>query len=164
MAETINLVYIGSKPEKKDTAYGTDLVFPAGVAVPVPTDIAPKLLKHKDVWVKESDVEEIRKEQKVKADFDESEKLRLEAEATARAEYENLALGDYGDLGKYTLAKLKTLVESESLSIEPYPGELVREFAYRVRDALKLKVPTESGKIESTLPVVAEVEETKAAE
>ena len=33
MAETIDLVYVGNKPEKKDTICGTDLIFPVGQPV-----------------------------------------------------------------------------------------------------------------------------------
>lgn len=139
MAETIDLVYIGDKPEKKDTAYGTHLVFPKGQAIPVPIEFTPKFLRHKDVWVKASDYADVKKQQEADAQAKVEAAAKEEAERLAKLEAENLVVEPFGDLGKATGGKLKALVESESLGIEIQPGELVREFAYRVRDALKAK-------------------------
>lgn len=139
MAETINLVYIGSKPEKKDTVYGTNLSFPAGIPIPVPVDVVYKFLSHKDVWVKESDYELVQKEQEEKLFAAQLAAEKAEEDRLAELAAASLVVDGYGDLGKLTSTKLKTIVESESLGIEINPGELVRDYAVRVRDALKEK-------------------------
>ena len=139
MAETIDLVYIGDKPEKKDTAYGTHLIFPKGEPIPVPAELSPKFLRHKDVWVKSSDYADVKKQQEADAKAKAEVEAKAEADRLAKLAAESLVLEPYGDLGKLNGGKLKALVESESLGIEIQSGELVREFAYRVRDALKAK-------------------------
>ena len=139
MAETIDLTYIGDKPEKKDTAYGTYLVFPKGQAIPVPVELSPKFLRHKDVWVKSSDYSAVKEKQESDAKAKAEAEAIAEAARIAKLEAESLEVDTYGDLGKANSAKLKTIVESESLGIEIQSGELVRDFAYRVRDALKSK-------------------------
>lgn len=139
MAERINLVYIGSKPEKKDTVYGTNLSFPAGIPIPVPVDVAYKFLSHKDVWVKESDYATVKETQEEKIKAEQAAAEAAEKERLAALEAASLVVDGYGDLGKLTSTKLKTIVESESLGIEINPGELVRDYAVRVRDALKEK-------------------------
>lgn len=139
MAETIDLVYIGDKPEKKDTAYGTHLIFPKGEPIPVPAELSPKFLRHKDVWVKSADYASVKEAQEADAKAKAEAAAKAEAERLAKLAAESLVLEPYGDLGKLNGGKLKALVESESLGIEIQSGELVREFAYRVRDALKSK-------------------------
>ena len=139
MAETIDLVYIGDKPEKKDTAYGTHLIFPKGEPIPVPAELSPKFLRHKDVWVKSSDYADVKKQQEADAKAKAEVEAKAEADRLAKLAEESLVLEPYGDLGKLNGGKLKALVESESLGIEIKSGELVREFAYRVRDELKAK-------------------------
>lgn len=139
MSETVNLVYIGAKPEKKDTSYGSGLVFPAGEAIPVPAEFVPKLLKHKDVWVKQSDYAAVKKQQAADAKAAKEAAIAAEAAQKAKLEAESLEVETYGDLGKLTSAKLKTIVESEGLELSINSGETVKEFAYRVRDALKAK-------------------------
>ena len=151
MAETIDLTYIGEKPEKKDTAYGTYLVFPKGQAIPVPVELSPKFLRHKDVWVKSSDYADVKKQQEADAKAKAEAAAKAEADRLAKLAAESLVLEPYGDLGKMNGGKLKALVESESLGIEIQSGELVREFAYRVRDALKAKqasTVTEAAQVE----------------
>ena len=151
MAETIDLVYIGDKPEKKDTAYGTHLIFPKGEPIPVPAELSPKFLRHKDVWVKSSDYADVKKKQKADAKAKTEADAKAEADRLAKLAAESLVLDPYGDLGKLNGGKLKALVESESLGIEIQSGELVREFAYRVRDALKAKqasTVTEAAQVE----------------
>lgn len=142
MTEKINIVYIGPKPQKKDTVYHTHLVFPAGVSIPVDVDDAYKFLNHPGVWVKESDYAQVKEKQQAKA---KAELLaQAQAEATRQAELAemNLTVPDYGDLGKMHSAKLKTVVECESLGLVMGDGEAVRDFAYRIRDALKAKAET----------------------
>lgn len=137
MADLIDLVYIGAKPEKKDTIYGTHLTFPAGVPIPVPADSAYKFLSHKDVWVKADEYEAVKEQQlaQIKAELEATqaaEQQRLEALAKA-----SLVVDGYGDLGKLTSVKLKTIVESEGLELTMATGEKVADFARRIRDALK---------------------------
>ena len=139
MAETIDLVYIGDKPEKKDTAYGTHLIFPKGEPIPVPAELSPKFLRHKDVWVKSADYASVKEAQEADAKAKALAAEQAEADRLAKLAAESLVLDPYGDLGKLNGGKLKALVESESLGIEIQSGETVREFAYRVRDALKSK-------------------------
>lgn len=151
MAETIDLTYIGDKPEKKDTAYGTYLVFPKGQAIPVPVELSPKFLRHKDVWVKSSDYADVKKQQEADAKAKAEAAAKAEGDRLAKLAAESLVLDPYGDLGKLNGGKLKALVESESLGIEIQSGETVREFAYRVRDALKAKqasTVTEAAQVE----------------
>ena len=137
MADLIDLVYIGAKPEKRDTFYGTNLVFPAGVPIPVPADVAAKLLFHKDVWVKAEQYEAVKEQQlaQIKAELEatkQAEQQRLDA-----LEKASLVVDGYGDLGKLTSVKLKTIVESEGLELSMATGEKVTDFARRIRDALK---------------------------
>lgn len=151
MAETIDLVYIGDKPEKKDTAYGTYLIFPKGEPIPVPAELSPKFLRHKDVWVKSADYASVKEAQEADAKAKALAAEQAEADRLAKLAAESLALEPYGDLGKMNGGKLKALVESESLGIEIQSGETVREFAYRVRDALKAKqasTVTEAAQVE----------------
>jgi regulator of protease activity HflC (stomatin/prohibitin superfamily) len=139
MADKINLVYIGPKPAKKDCIYNSHLVFPKGVSVPVPTEDAYKFLQHQDVWVREEDYASVREQQA------EQQAAVLQAQADAEtARQAELAANDlsvdgFGDLGKLSSAKLKTIVESEELGIAIGDGEAVRDFARRVRDALKAR-------------------------
>lgn len=139
MTDTINLVYIGSKPVKKDTVYGTHLNFPAGVPIPVPVESAVKLLDHPDVWVKEDDYSAVN-------DAQEQAELQAikEAAAIEQARQEelkrtSLVTEKYGDLGKFTSVKLKTIVEAEGLDLTMAQGEKVADFARRVCDALAEK-------------------------
>ena len=151
MAETIDLVYIGDKPEKKDTAYGTYLIFPKGEPIPVPAELSPKFLRHKDVWVKSDDYASVKEAQEADAKAKAEAAAKVEADRLAKLAAESLVLEPYGDLGKMNGGKLKALVESESLGIEIQSGETVREFSYRVRDALKAKqaaTVTESASVE----------------
>lgn len=139
MTDTLNLVYIGAKTEKKDTVYGTHLAFPAGIPIPVPVDVAYKFLAHPDVWVKEADYSTVK-------DAQEQAELQAIAELAA-AEQARLAelartslmTTQYGDLGKLTSVKLKTIVESEGLELTMHTGEKVADFARRVRAALNEK-------------------------
>ena len=139
MAETIDLVYVGSKPEKHDTAFNTLLVFPQGVPIPVPVEVAVRMLLHPDVWVKASEYSSVKELQQQKELAEIRAKAEAEKAAQAEAERLNLMVEPWGDLGKLTSVKLKTIVESEELGIKLEQGEKVIDFAYRVRDALKAK-------------------------
>lgn len=141
MSNTVAIVYVGNKPVKKDTVCGTDLLFPRLEVIDVTTDLAPKFLRFKDVWVRES---EVKKHAKAK-DQEAAELERLEQEALeqekAEAEAASMLVKDFGDLGKMTSVQLATLVESEGLDVEKKGArEKLPDYAIRVRDALNGKI------------------------
>ena len=140
MAEPIDLIYVGDKPEKRDTVTLSDMIFPRLVPVPTPADLAHKLLRYPSVWRKASDLEKVKAEQEQDAKVKAEEAARLEAEAAARAAAEDMTVDGFGDLNKLTSAKLKTLVEGEGLELAQGPQERVDDFRVRVRDALKAKL------------------------
>ncbi|MFU1851457.1 hypothetical protein [Citrobacter portucalensis] len=142
--EKIPLVYIGPKKIKKDTLTGSHLLFPRGKAVPTPVDIATRMLQHPTVWIEEKSLQEWRDREAQQA-----EEARLAAEAALlQAEEErarrDMSCGDYGDIGKFTGAQLRTLVEGAELDIAPQAAqEKVDDFRLRVRDALRAKLAAE---------------------
>lgn len=140
MAEPIDLIYVGDKPEKRDTVTLSDMIFPRLVPVPTPADLAHKLLRYPSVWRKAADLEKVKNELEQDAKRKAEEEARLEAEAAARAAAEDMTVEGFGDLNKLTSAKLKTLVEGEGLDVEQGPQERVDDFRVRVRDALKAKL------------------------
>lgn len=140
MAEPIVLVYIGDKPIKKDTVTLSDLIFPRFEPVPVPADIAFRLLRYPAVWRKESDLPSVKAELEAAQKAAEEEAERLAQEKAARREAEDMSVEGFGDLGKLTSAKARTLVESEGLDIEQGAQEPIGDFRIRVRDALKAKL------------------------
>lgn len=142
MAEPIDLIYVGDKPEKRDTVTLSDMIFPRLVPVPTPADLAHKLLRYPSVWRKAADLEKVTAELEQDAKFKAEEAARLEAEAAARAAAEDMTVDGFGDLNKLTSAKLKTLVEGEGLDVEQGPQERVDDFRVRVRNALKAKIAT----------------------
>jgi len=139
MAETIDLVYVGNKPEKKDTICGTDLIFPVGQPVPVTADIALRLLKHKTVWVRSDEYAKVKGEQERLQREEQAKAAAAEQKRLEELKQASLVVEGYGDLGKLTSVKLKTIVESEELDLEVATGEKVADFAIRVRDALNAK-------------------------
>lgn len=139
MTEKINIVYIGPKPQKKDTVYQTHLVFPLGIPIPVDVDDAYKFLNHPGVWVKESDYARVKEKQQAQAKAELLAQAQAEIKHQAELAEMNLTVPEYGDLGKMHSAKLKTVVECENLGLVMGDGESVRDFAYRIRDALKAK-------------------------
>lgn len=140
MAETIAIVYVGNKPVKKDTVCGTDLLFPRLEPIAVTTDIAPKFLRFKEVWVKEDQAKDFIKQQDNKAaELAEREREAQEL-AAQEAEAASMLVEGVGDLGKMTSVQLATLAESESLDIKKKGAqEKLPDYAIRVRDALKAK-------------------------
>ena len=46
----IQITYIGSRPEHKDSMYGTNSIFKKGETKLVPDDVAKKMLRHTDVY------------------------------------------------------------------------------------------------------------------
>lgn len=148
MAEPIDLVYIGDKPVKKDTVTLSDLIFPRFEPVPTPADIALRLLRYPAVWRKASDLPSVTAEYEAAQKAAEEEAERLAAEEAARLAAENMIVEPYGDIGKLTSAKARTLVEAEGLDIEQGAQESIGDFRIRVRDALKAKVAAAAGDAE----------------
>lgn len=142
--DKIDLVYIGPKRIKHDTLTGSHLLYPRGKAVPTPADIAQRMLQHPTVWIEADKVADWRKRE-----ADEAEATRLAAEAALLREEEerkrrDMNCGDYGDIGKFTAAQLRTLVEGAELDIAPQAAqEKVDDFRLRVRDALREKLVAE---------------------
>lgn len=148
MAEPIDLVYIGDKPVKKDTVTLSDLIFPRFEPVPTPADIALRLLRFPAVWRKASDLPSVKAEYEAAQKAAEEEAERLAAEEAARLAAENMIVEPYGDIGKLTSAKARTLVEAEGLDIEQGAQESIGDFRIRVRDALKAKIAAAAGDAE----------------
>ena len=140
MAETIDIVYIGTKPAKKDTITGSRLQFPRMTPIPVPADIAPRLLDHPTVWRKAADMATVKQEQDEAAKLAAEEAAKLEVEEAARREAENFFIEGVGDLGKMTSAQLATLCEAQELGIKKESQESVPDFRVRVRDAIKAQL------------------------
>lgn len=140
MSVKVTVVYVGNKPEKKDTVTGSDLVFPRMTPVSIESDIAHQLLKFKSVWRKEDEVKDFIKQQEDKAAaLAEAEREAKEKEKQ-EAEEASLLVEGFGDLGKMTSIQLATLAESESLPIEKKGArEKAGDYALRVRDALQAK-------------------------
>jgi hypothetical protein len=46
----IQITYIGSRPEHKDSMYGTNAIFKKGETKLIPDDTAKKMLRHSDVY------------------------------------------------------------------------------------------------------------------
>lgn len=142
--DKIDLVYIGPKRIKHDTLTGSHLLFPRGKSVPTPADIAQRMLQHPTVWIEADKVADWRKRE-----ADEAEAVRLAAEAALLREEEerkrrDMNCGDYGDIGKFTAAQLRTLVEGAELDIlQQSAQEKVDDFRLRVRDALRAKLVAE---------------------
>ncbi|EOZ2732812.1 hypothetical protein ACHHZ2_12510 [Citrobacter freundii complex sp. 2024EL-00237] len=142
--DKIDLVYIGPKRIKHDTLTGSHLLFPRGKSVPTPADIAQRMLQHPTVWIEADKVADWRKRE-----ADEAEAVRLAAEAALLREEEerkrrDMNCGDYGDIGKFTAAQLRTLVEGAELDIPQQSAqEKVDDFRLRVRDALREKLAAE---------------------
>ena len=142
--DKIDLVYIGPKRIKRDTLTGSHLLFPRGKPVPTPADVAQRMLQHPTVWIEAHNLQEWR-ERELQA----SEAARQAAEAALLREAEererrDMNCGDYGDIGKFTAAQLRTLVEGAELDIAPQGAqEKVDTFRLRVRDALRAKLAAE---------------------
>ena len=142
--DKIDLVYIGPKRIKRDTLTGSHLLFPRGKTVPTPADVAQRMLQHPTVWIEAHNLQEWR-ERELQA----SEAARQAAEAALLREAEererrDMNCGDYGDIGKFTAAQLRTLVEGAELDIAPQGAqEKVDTFRLRVRDALRAKLAAE---------------------
>ncbi|MGR3982467.1 hypothetical protein [Pseudoalteromonas sp. 1181_04] len=139
MADKVNIVYIGSKPVKKDTVCGTRLIFKKNQPVPVDADLATRFLDYPKVWIAEEDLESVLKAQEKAAKAAEEARLARE-EAEKQAEFDaNMVVivdGDEVDLGKYNTNQLTTFAEAHDLEIEG-PKKPLPEFKKKVRDAFR---------------------------
>ncbi|ELJ8527271.1 hypothetical protein RUK48_003092 [Vibrio cholerae] len=141
MSNKISVVYIGTKPKKKDTVTGSRLVFPRHKPVLVDQDIAYQLLDYPAVWITEDELEHHLKVVDEKAA--KAERLRAELEAAAAAEQKAASMvvtlnGEEIDLDKLNSAKLKTLITANELDIaQKGAQEEVSAFRVRVRDYLR---------------------------
>lgn len=139
MTNTIDIVYIGDKPVKRDTVTNSRLLFPQHEAVPVEKAIALQLLEYSTVWRRAEDLPAILQAHKDAEDAARRAAEQQAAEEAARRAEADMRAGDI-DLGKMTSVQLRTLVESEDLGITQAPQEKVDEFRRRVRDALRAKL------------------------
>jgi len=148
MAEKISIVYIGPKAEKKDTVCGTRLKFKRFDPVSVESDIASRFLDFPEVWVKESEVDEIKKKLEAKAEAEEEARKAAE-EAAKRAEADaNMVVivdGEEVDLGKYSSKQLDTFVVAHELEVEG-PKKPVNDYRKNVRDAFRALTSEEGNK------------------
>ncbi|MGL4626347.1 MAG: hypothetical protein ACRCVR_07115 [Plesiomonas shigelloides] len=135
---TVEIVYIGEKPVKRDTVTGSRLMFPRFEPVPVEKAIALQLLEYTTVWRRAEDLEKVERERQAAADAAAEEAERLAEEEAERLAAADMHVGEL-DLGKMTSAKLQTLAEAEDLGIKQEPQEKVDDFRVRVRDALRAK-------------------------
>ena len=135
---TVEIVYIGEKPVKRDTVTGSRLMFPRFEPVPVEKAIALQLLEYPTVWRRAEDLAKVERERQVAADAAAEEAERLAAEEAERLAAADMHVGEL-DLGKMSSAKLQTLAEAEDLGIKQEPQEKVDDFRVRVRDALRAK-------------------------
>lgn len=135
---TVEIVYIGEKPVKRDTVTGSRLMFPRFEPVPVEKAIALQLLEYPTVWRRAEDLVKVESERQAAADAAAEEAARLAAEEAERLAAADMHVGEL-DLGKMTSAKLQTLAEAEDLGIKQEPQEKVDDFRVRVRDALRAK-------------------------
>lgn len=135
---TVEIVYIGEKPVKRDTVTGSRLMFPRFEPVPVEKAIALQLLEYPTVWRRAEDLEKVERERQAAADAAAEEAARLAEEEAERLAAADMHVGEL-DLGKMTSAKLQTLAEAEDLGIKQEPQEKVDDFRVRVRDALRAK-------------------------
>ncbi len=138
--DKVTVAYIGPKKEKTyvDPETRIDHVFPQFEKVDVSASLAHRILRHKDVFVKGDELDKRKKESKAK--YDAQEKERKEAAAIAAKEAaarQNTVIvnGSEIDLNKLTMAKLKTLVVAEALTV-PYNGEDKDDYVAAVKAAL----------------------------
>ena len=138
----ISVVYIGDKPQKKDTVAGSRLVFPRHKEVPVEEDVAYRLLEFPSVWVLAEEAEDIIKAQQKRAKaLAEAEAERLAQQKQAELDASMLAIvnGETIDLAKYSSKQLDTVVVAEELTIEAKDKKPVGEYCKKVRDLLREK-------------------------
>lgn len=147
MTTKTNIVYIGSKPFKKDTVCGTRLVFKQLEPVPVDNDLLQRFLSYPKVWVLESELKVVI--ERLEAEQEAEQQKRLAAEEAEKKAIKDADLtvevgGETIDLGKYSSSQLDTFVVAHDLVIEgakkPLPA-----YKLRVRDAARALSATENG-------------------
>jgi len=139
MSNTVNIVYIGKKPFKKDTVCGTRTRFKHGEVTPVPAELAQRFLDFSDVWVAESELKGVLERQKFLEEQAEKERLeKEEAEKKAQldADLTVMVNEEEIDLGKYSSSQLDTFVEAHELTVEG-PKRPVGSYKLKVRDAFR---------------------------
>ncbi|EOG4146033.1 hypothetical protein ACLB4W_000038 [Vibrio cholerae] len=141
MTHKIAVVYIGTKPKKKDTVAGSRLVFPRHKPVLVEQDLAYQLLDFPSVWITEEELEDHLKLLDEKAQAMAHQRAAQEAMQEAEKKAASMVVmlnGEELDLDKLNSAKLKTLIAANELDIAPKGAqEEVTEFRVRVRDYLR---------------------------
>jgi hypothetical protein len=139
MSNTVNIVYIGKKPFKKDTVCGTRTIFKQGEATPVPAELVQRFLDFPAVWVEEGEAKNFLERQKLLEEQAEKERLeREEAEKQAALDASMLIVvdGEEVDLAKYSSTQLNTFAEAHDLIIEGAKRP-VAEYCKKVRDAFR---------------------------
>ncbi|MDA1378675.1 hypothetical protein PCI56_00935 [Plesiomonas shigelloides subsp. oncorhynchi] len=127
---TVEIVYIGEKPVKRDTVTGSRLMFPRFEPVPVEKAIALlQLLEYPTVWRRAEDLAKVERERQAAADAAAEEAARLAEEEAERLAAADMHVGEL-DLGKMSSAKLQTLAEAEDLGIKQEPQERWMTSAY----------------------------------
>lgn len=145
MNQTLSVVYVGPKSEKRIARGGLRFRFPVGEAVEVEEQIAYDLLRHTGVFATPQEAEtlmQVRQQHE-----DEATARRLEAKRQAELEavansYLVQIDGETVDISKYPKAKLATVVEVEALEIDANKPEMKsgeskpEALRNRIRDAL----------------------------
>lgn len=137
----INVVYIGTKPQKRITQMGKKLLFPQGVPVAIEDEVAYNLLDYPDVFATEENAKDRVKALKAAAAEEAKRKEEIEkmqAKETADLSWLVIVDGEERDISKYTSAKIKTIIEVEDLEIKTSDVEL-KDMREAVRVALHAK-------------------------
>lgn len=143
MSEKIAVVYIGSKPVKKDTLTGSRTLFPRLEPVHVDSALAWQLLAFPDVWVRYEELDGVLKKQQQDEQLRQAQQEQervLAARAEAESSFVVPVNGQNVDLSRLTSARLATLCEAEDLDIHKDPKETADAFRIRVREAFRRRV------------------------
>lgn len=169
MTDQIAVAYVGPKKEKRftDPKNRVEHIFPQFEPVEVDADLAYRVLRFADVFVKGDDIKDAQKKKEAaeKERADREEKVR---KAIEQAELNNQRVvrieGTTYDLNKMTKPKLLTLVESLGLEVADN-GEKKDDYAAAVKDAILNKYPdaavNESQEIETAQSAAQEEAESE---
>lgn len=139
MAEKVSIVYIGTKPKKKDTVCGTRLTFTRNEPIPVDADLAARFLDYPKVWVEESELKGVLERQKfLEEQAEEARKAKEEADKQAELDANMTVVvdGEEVDLGKYNSNQLTAFAEAHELVVEG-PKKPLPDYKKKVRDAFR---------------------------
>lgn len=139
MAEKVSIVYIGTKPKKKDTVCGTRLTFTRNEPIPVEADLAARFLDYPKVWVAEDELEAVlKKQEEAEKQAEEARKAKEEADKQAELDANMTVVvdGEEVDLGKYNSNQLIAFAEAHDLVVEG-PKKPVSQYKLKVRDAFR---------------------------